>query len=349
MLRHGEGIAFDALSSLDVSLEKARSQVIAVLNRSATYRPTDRGRPREPTPPARSRFDRFTPGVRKALQLSQEEARRLNHNCIGTEHLLLGLIREGEGVAAQVLTKLDVHLNKVSRAVERTIGRGDRPVKGEIGLTPRTKKVIELAFDEARRREHAFIGTGHLLLGLVREGEGIAAGILQSLGVSFDKLGQRVTPMLEHPEFAPGPGEAAPRPAPAEPTRPGGTRMSASTPEEVHRLFAERFNAGDLDGLMELYEDGVAMAAQPGQVVVGSEAVRGALEAFLAMHGTLELKSRYVISTGELAQIVADWTLTGSGEDGKPTTLLSGAGTDVVRKQPDGSWLLIIDNPFGTA
>jgi ATP-dependent Clp protease ATP-binding subunit ClpC len=136
----------------------------------------------------RDRFDKFTERARKVLSLAQEEAQRFNHNYIGTEHLLLGLVREGEGVAAKVLNNLGVELNKVRSAVEFIIGRGDRIVLGDIGLTPRAKKVIELAVDEARRLNHHYIGTEHLLLGLVREGEGIAAGVLESLGVNLEKV-----------------------------------------------------------------------------------------------------------------------------------------------------------------
>ncbi len=134
------------------------------------------------------RFDKFTERARKVLTLAQEEATRFNHNYIGTEHLLLGLVREGEGVAAKVLANLGVELNRVRSAVEFIIGRGDRMIVGEIGLTPRAKKVIELAVDEARRLGHHYIGTEHLLLGLVREGEGIAAGVLESLGVNLEKV-----------------------------------------------------------------------------------------------------------------------------------------------------------------
>src|SRR3989442_9660183 len=142
------------------------------------------------------RFDKFTERARRVLTLAQEEALRFNHNYIGTEHLLLGLVREGEGVAAKVLANLGVELNKVRSAVEFIIGRCDRAVMGEIGLTPRAKKVIELAVDEARRLGHHYIGTEHLLLGLVREGEGIAAGVLESLGVSLDKVRAEVTRIL---------------------------------------------------------------------------------------------------------------------------------------------------------
>ena len=110
------------------------------------------------------RFDRFTDRARKVLTLAQDEAQRFNHNYIGTEHLLLGLVREGEGVAAKVLENLNVELAKVRQAVEFIIGRGERPVLGEIGLTPRSKKAIELAIDEARRLGPNYHGTEDLKL-----------------------------------------------------------------------------------------------------------------------------------------------------------------------------------------
>ena len=147
----------------------------------------------------RNRFDKFTERARKVLSLAQEEAQRFQHNYIGTEHLLLGLVREGEGVAAKVLGNLGVELNKVRSSVEYIIGRGDRIVLGEIGLTPRAKKVIELAVDEARRFNHHYIGTEHLLLGLVREGEGIAAGVLESLGVNLEKVRAQTIQVLGLP------------------------------------------------------------------------------------------------------------------------------------------------------
>ncbi len=135
----------------------------------------------------RDRFDKFTDEARHVLGLAQEEALSFQHNYIGTEHLLLGLLREEEGTAAQVLNKLGIELEKVRKAVEFIIGRGDLVVLNEVGLTPRSKKVIELAVDEARRMQHRYLGTEHILLGLIREGEGIAAGILTSMGL---KLGQ---------------------------------------------------------------------------------------------------------------------------------------------------------------
>ena len=151
------------------------------------------------------RFDKFTDRARKVLTLAQDEAQRFNHNYIGTEHLLLGLVREGEGVAARVLENMNVELAKVRTAVEFIIGRGDRPVVGEVGLTPRAKRVIELAIDEARRLGHNYIGTEHLLLGLVREGEGIAAGVLESLGVNLDKVRHEVIRVLSQSSSSAGP------------------------------------------------------------------------------------------------------------------------------------------------
>src|SRR6266705_1617611 len=145
----------------------------------------------------RDRFDKFTERARKVLSLAQEEAQRFQHNYIGTEHLLLGLVREGEGVAAKVLSNLGVELQTVRNAVEFIIGRGDRIVLGEIGLTPRAKKVIELAIDEARRMNHHYIGTEHLLLGLIREGEGVAAGVLESLGIKLEQARKETLKMLD--------------------------------------------------------------------------------------------------------------------------------------------------------
>ncbi len=164
------------------------------------------------------RFDKFTERARRVLTLAQEEAHRFNHNYIGTEHILLGLVREGDGVAAKVLSNLGVELNKVRSAVEFIIGRGDRTVLGEIGLTPRAKKVIELAVDEARRLGHSYIGTEHLLLGLVREGEGIAAGVLESLGVNIERVRAETTRILS---------QSSPQ---AAGTAAGGTRQASRTP-----------------------------------------------------------------------------------------------------------------------
>ena len=155
-----------------------------------------------------SRFEKFSERARRVLSLAQEEAQRFNHNYIGTEHILLGLVRETEGVAARVLSGLGVDLSKVRSAVEFIIGRGEKPAQGEIGLTPRAKKVVELAVDEARRMNHTYIGTEHLLIGLLREGEGVAAGVLESLGVTLEKVRTETHRILSNSSSGSGSGSS---------------------------------------------------------------------------------------------------------------------------------------------
>jgi ATP-dependent Clp protease ATP-binding subunit ClpC len=143
-----------------------------------------------------SRFEKFSERARRVLTLAQEEAQHLNHSYIGTEHILLGLLREDEGLAAKVLVSLGVNLGKVRSGVEFIIGRGDKPNTGEIGLTPRAKRVIELAIDEARHLGHNYIGTEHLLLGLLHEGGGVAAGVLDSFGITLEQVRAEITKLL---------------------------------------------------------------------------------------------------------------------------------------------------------
>ncbi|MDI7276545.1 MAG: ATP-dependent Clp protease ATP-binding subunit, partial [Anaerolineae bacterium] len=143
-----------------------------------------------------NKFDRFTKRARETMTFAQEEALRLGHTCIGTEHLLLGLLREGEGVAARVLADLGLSLSRARDAVERYTGRGTRTPGGRVELAPSTKHVIELAVDEARRLGHHYIGTEHLLLGLSREAEGMAVGILEALGVTLDQVRERTMQAL---------------------------------------------------------------------------------------------------------------------------------------------------------
>ena len=133
-----------------------------------------------------SRFEKFSERARRVLTLAQQEAERFNHTYIGTEHILLGLVREDEGVAAKVMTNLGVSLSKLRSSVELTMGRGEKQGSGEVGLTPRAKRIIELAIDEARQLSHTYIGTEHLLLGLLREGAGVAAGVLDSFGITLE-------------------------------------------------------------------------------------------------------------------------------------------------------------------
>jgi ATP-dependent Clp protease ATP-binding subunit ClpC len=146
-------------------------------------------------------FGRFTERAQKVLALAQEEAVRLGHNNIGTEHILLGLIREGDGIAAKALIGLGLGLEKIQDEVEALIGRGqEQPTN--IAYTPRAKKVIELSMDEARKLGHTYVGTEHILLGLIREGEGVAARVLNNLGVSLNKARQQVLQLLGSSEVS---------------------------------------------------------------------------------------------------------------------------------------------------
>ena len=141
-------------------------------------------------------FERFTEKAIKVIMLAQEEARRLGHNFVGTEQILLGLIGEGTGVAAKVLKSLGVNLKDSRIEVEKIIGRGSGFVAVEIPFTPRAKRVLELSLEEARQLGHNYIGTEHLLLGLIREGEGVAARVLENLGIDLTKIRTQVIRML---------------------------------------------------------------------------------------------------------------------------------------------------------
>jgi ATP-dependent Clp protease ATP-binding subunit ClpC len=152
------------------------------------------------------KFEKFTDRARRVLSLAQEEAQRFNHNYIGTEHILLGLIREEDGVAARVLSNMGVDLGKARTAVQYIIGRGDSQKIGELGLTPRAKKVIELAARDARKLHHHYIGTEHLL-GLLDEGQGIAACVLRSLDFDFKSARWQVNEVIIKASTSMGTGE----------------------------------------------------------------------------------------------------------------------------------------------
>src|SRR6266545_5389597 len=166
-----------------------------------------------PVPQRRTRprgvFERFTDRARRVIPLAQEEARRLNHNYIGTEHLLLGLLSEGEGVAAKALEGLGISLEAVRVQVQELIGRGQAAPTGHIPFTPRAKKVLELSLREALQLGHNYIGTEHILLGLIREGEGVGAQVLVKLGAKLDRLRREVVQLLQG---GAGRGEVPPPP-----------------------------------------------------------------------------------------------------------------------------------------
>src|ERR1041385_3005560 len=141
-------------------------------------------------------FERFTDRARRVVVLAQEEARMLNHNYIGTAHILLGLIHEGEGVAAKALDSLNINLDAVRQQVEEIIGQGQAAPTGHIPFTPRAKKVPEPSLREALQPGHNYIGTENILLGLIREGEGVAAQVLQKLGADLNRVRQTVIQLL---------------------------------------------------------------------------------------------------------------------------------------------------------
>jgi ATP-dependent Clp protease ATP-binding subunit ClpC len=173
LIHEGEGVAAKALESLGISLDAVR--------------PGGRGV---------RMFERFTDRARRVVVLAQEEARMLNHNYIGTEHILLGLIHEGEGVAAKALESLGIALEGVRQQVEEIIGQGQQAPSGHIPFTPRAKKVLELSLREALQLGHNYIGTEHILLGLIREGEGVAAQVLVKLGADLNRVRQQVLQLL---------------------------------------------------------------------------------------------------------------------------------------------------------
>ena len=170
-------------------------------------------------------FERFTDRARRVVVLAQEEARLLNHSYIGTEHILLGLIHEGEGVAAKALEALNISLEAVRAQVEEIIGQGGSSPSGHIPFTPRAKKVLELSLREALQLGHNYIGTEHILLGLIREGEGVAAQVLVKLGADLSRVRQQVIQLLSGYEGSTGEGKGEPVGAKDTPTEKGGSQI----------------------------------------------------------------------------------------------------------------------------
>jgi ATP-dependent Clp protease ATP-binding subunit ClpC len=167
-------------------------------------------------------FERFTDRARRVVVLAQEEARMLNHAHIGTEHLLLGLVHEGQGVAAKALEALGLSLEAVRREAEETIGRGEQAPDGHIPFTPQAKKVLELSLRESTQLGHQYIGTEHILLGLLHEGEGVAAQVLTKMGTDLDRVRQKVIELLHD--------RGAERP-------PSGIRVRSRAAGDLHGLL----------------------------------------------------------------------------------------------------------------
>jgi ATP-dependent Clp protease ATP-binding subunit ClpA len=201
LVREGEGVATGVLESFGLSLEKVRHRVIATMGQQQA---PPGARPEQPAAVSRQEstsgrgpFDRFNDRAKRVLALAQNEALSLNHNYLGPEHLLVGIMREGESVAAVVLNEHGVELGEVRRGVENLIGRGDATATPtEITLTPRTKKIIELAIDESRMLGHGHVGPEHLLLGLVRERGNNACIVLTQRGTSLEKVRESIIAKL---------------------------------------------------------------------------------------------------------------------------------------------------------
>jgi ATP-dependent Clp protease ATP-binding subunit ClpC len=187
-------------------------------------------------------FERFTDRARRVVVLAQEEARLLNHNYIGTEHILLGLLNEGEGIAAQALESLDINLASVRDEVVKIIGQGQQSPSGHIPFTPRAKKVLELSLREALQLGHNYIGTEHILLGLIREGEGVAAQVLQQLGAELQKVRQTVIQLLSGPG---GSEEQSPKGAGA------GGRESSSSGSTILDQFGRNLTSAAASGKLD--------------------------------------------------------------------------------------------------
>jgi ATP-dependent Clp protease ATP-binding subunit ClpA len=192
-------------------------------------------------------FERFTERARQVVVLAQLEARALRHNYIGTEHLLLGLLREQEGLAARVLASFDVTVEEVRAQVARIVGQGGEVTTGQIPFTPRAKKVLELSLREARSMRHGYIGTEHILLGLVRENEGLAARILLDFGADAEKIRSETIRMLAGPDR---PSEDGPRDLPPD--------APPDLVEELARVRAakeEAIETQELERAVELREE----------------------------------------------------------------------------------------------
>jgi ATP-dependent Clp protease ATP-binding subunit ClpC len=189
-------------------------------------------------------FERFTDRARRVVVLAQEEARMLNHNYIGTEHILLGLIHEGEGVAAKALESMSISLQAVRDQVQEIIGRGQTAPAGHIPFTPRAKKVLELSLREALQLGHNYIGTEHILLGLIREGEGVAAQVLQKLGADLNRVRQQVIQLLSGYAGSEGAGKAG---AGVGEGASGASREGSTILDQFGRNLTQAARDGDLD------------------------------------------------------------------------------------------------------
>src|SRR6476646_2843961 len=257
-------------------------------------------------------FERFTEKAIKVIMLAQEEARRLGHNFVGTEQILLGLIGEGTGVAAKVLKSMGVNLKDARIEVEKIIGRGSGFVAVEIPFTPRAKRVLELSLEEARQLGHNYIGTEHLLLGLIREGEGVAARVLENLGVDLSKVRTQVIRML---------GETA-----EVSTTPGGGRTKTPTLDEFGSNLTQMAAEGKLDPVVGRQKEierviqilgrrtknNPVLIGEPG---VGKTAIAEGLAQRIANNDVPDILEEKRVVTLDIGLLVADTKYRGEFEE----------------------------------
>ena len=274
-------------------------------------------------------FERFTDRARRVVVLAQEEARLLNHNYIGTEHILLGLIHEGEGVAAKALESLGISLEAVRSQVEEIIGQGGSSPSGHIPFTPRAKKVLELSLREALQLGHNYIGTEHILLGLIREGEGVAAQVLVKLGADLSRVRQQVIQLLSGYQ---GPGgrrsrrEGRPPPPAAAsgaspPARSCSTSSAATSPSWPARRSSTRSSAArEIERVMQVLsrrtKNNPVLIGEPG---VGKTAiVEGLAQTIVAgdVPETLKGKQLYTLDLGALVAGPLPRRLRGAPQEG---------------------------------